>query len=135
MKTKGAILTAKQIKRKKDIFNRTMLFNESGAYIGRELKPEPKDIETLAAKVADQLRDKAWDNDGNRVPVTVHVFPVKKSGRGHSSDFRRILAARLLGMSGDGFWNCFTLDEARIRMEESARARGFIFEEVNPADY
>jgi hypothetical protein len=100
-------------------------------------KPTPRDVRALARDYAQHMI-----NTGQMV---AHVFPVKSSGRGHAADFRRYLAYCLAypDRSSDyadraiyaGSRYLYKLDSLRIHHEMVAYGRGYVFSEVNPADY
>ena len=108
----------------------------------------PVDIDTLAARYEQHALMMSIDqadaraaNDRNKYGlVDIHVFPVNRSGRGHSSDFRRCLAARLVGKDahGAGYYGrpgSHTLNATRIRLESLLSLRGFRFVEVDAAEW
>lgn len=110
----------------------------------RNRKPKPRGPQTIA--VAELVRrfyahamllERAA---AGRVAVDIHVFPVKSGGRGHSAEFRRLLAGALTGINTDrplwkGSQYIHKPEDLRREAESRLPACGFRFVEVDPAEW
>lgn len=98
-------------------------------------RPQAAAVHVLAKRAADMYKARQAGSPGETVRIP--VFPVPASNRGASAEFRHWLAAYLAGVVvrgryyGDTIDTLYTRDEA----ESLAHVRGFLFVEVDPADY
>ena len=92
-------------------------------------------VHVLAKRAADMYKARQADSDGETVRIP--VFPVLASNRGTSAEFRHWLAAYLAGVVVRGRYYGDTIDTLykRDEAESLAHVRGFLFVEVDPADY
>jgi hypothetical protein len=92
-------------------------------------------VEVLAKRARDHYLEVATRSEPGAIMTDIHVFPAKKTG--HSADFRRHLAAYLVGHDPDapiwlGSRSIYKLDQLRAHFEDRLRHFGFRFVEVNP---
>ena len=103
---------------------------DANGYKGQDMRPKPRDVAQLAKDYAEHMMA-----TGQNV---AHVYPAKRSG--HAADFRRHLAAYLVGHDPDrpiyvGSRYIHTNHYLRFHFESRLSAFDFKFVEVDLTEY
>lgn len=96
------------------------------------------DVENLAKRAVEHYL--LQPRPAGRFTVPVHVFPAGKTPGAASNQFRRLLAAGLIGQTADrplyvGRKYIHKLEDLRKHYESQLERHGFRFVEVDPGEY